>query len=110
MTTHVNFTACRRAAVKASWEVVYYDTQKQFLIDQGIWNDLLAHDGSNPFGEEARRNRSIRQLLLSDGMSESFKVMIVKKQGEPATPAFSGRARLIPEKYKQSIVKKGCSE
>ena len=36
LTTHVNFTACRRAAVKAGWEVVYYDTQKQFLIDQGI--------------------------------------------------------------------------
>jgi SAM-dependent MidA family methyltransferase len=79
LTTHVNFTACRRAAEKSGWKVIYYETQKQFLIDQGIWNDLLAHDGSNPFGEEARRNRSIRQLLLSDGMSESFKVMILQK-------------------------------
>ena len=79
LTSHVNFTACRRAAEKSGGRSFITTHKKQFLIDQGIWNDLLAHDGSNPFGEEARRNRSIRQLLLSDGMSESFKVMILKK-------------------------------
>ncbi|WP_165822519.1 class I SAM-dependent methyltransferase [Paenibacillus montanisoli] len=79
ITAHVNFTACRRSAGKSGWQELYYDTQKQFLIDQGLLQDLTPHDGSNPFGEAARRNRSIRQLLLSDGMSESFKVMVLGK-------------------------------
>lgn len=79
LTTHVNFTGCRRAAEKSGWKVIYYDTQKQFLIDQGVLSDLMAHDGSDPFGEAARRNRSIRQLLISDGMSESFKVLVLQK-------------------------------
>ncbi|WP_308638898.1 class I SAM-dependent methyltransferase [Paenibacillus silvisoli] len=79
ITAHVNFTACRRAAEAAGWRELYCDTQKQFLIDQGLLHDLMPHDGSDPFGEAARRNRSIRQLLLSDGMSESFKVMALKK-------------------------------
>ena len=80
MTAHVNFTACMAAAVAAGWEIGYYGTQKQFLVDQGVLTDLsAAHDGSNPFGPEARRNRAIRQLLLSDGMSETFKVLVLRK-------------------------------
>ncbi|SDW87397.1 class I SAM-dependent methyltransferase [Paenibacillus sp. CF384] len=79
MTSHINFTACRHAAEQAGWQVQYYDTQKQFLLDQGLLQDLVAHDGTNPFSEAARRNRSIRQLLLSDNMSESFKVMVLVK-------------------------------
>ncbi|MCQ6558284.1 class I SAM-dependent methyltransferase [Paenibacillus mendelii] len=79
ITAHINFTACRRAAEASGWNVAYYNTQKQFLVDQGILGDLMAHDGSDPFSEAAKRNRSIRQLLLSDGMSETFKVMILSK-------------------------------
>lgn len=76
MTAHVNFSACARVAAEVGLRVAYYDTQKQFLLDQGILDDLQNHDG-NPFGEIARRNRSIRQLLYSDGMSETFKVMVL---------------------------------
>ncbi|GGD71153.1 class I SAM-dependent methyltransferase [Paenibacillus nasutitermitis] len=79
ITAHVNFTAIMRAAGRTGWRVGYYDTQKRFLLDQGILDDLAAHDGSNPFGEEARRNRSIAQLLLGDGMSDIFKVLVLVK-------------------------------
>ncbi|NBD22815.1 class I SAM-dependent methyltransferase [Paenibacillus glycinis] len=79
MTAHVNFTACMSAAGAAGWEIGYYGTQKQFLVDQGVLADLAAHDGKNPFGPEAKRNRAIRQLLLSDGMSETFKVLVLRK-------------------------------
>ncbi|MFC5651702.1 class I SAM-dependent methyltransferase [Paenibacillus solisilvae] len=79
ITAHVNFMACRRAAEKSGWKVSYYQTQKQFLIDQGVLDDLVDHDGSDPFSEAAKRNRSIRQLLWSDIMSEAFKVMILQK-------------------------------
>ncbi|AZN40510.1 class I SAM-dependent methyltransferase [Paenibacillus albus] len=79
ITAHVNFTACRAAAEASGWHVHYYNTQKQFLIDHGLLGDLASHDGTNPFSEAARRNRAIRQLLLSDGMSESFKVLLLRK-------------------------------
>ncbi|UVI32178.1 class I SAM-dependent methyltransferase [Paenibacillus spongiae] len=79
ITAHINFTACRRAAEASGWHVAYYGTQKQFLVDHGVLNDLTAHDGTDPFSEAAKRNRSIRQLLLSDGMSETFKVMTLSK-------------------------------
>ncbi|EFM12803.1 protein of unknown function DUF185 [Paenibacillus curdlanolyticus YK9] len=79
LTAHVNFTAMQRAARRAGWEVAYMETQKQFLIDHGIL-ELLAEDaGRDPFSATAKRNRAIRQLLLSDNMSEAFKVMIVTK-------------------------------
>ncbi|MBW7473667.1 SAM-dependent methyltransferase [Paenibacillus oenotherae] len=77
ITAHVNFTACERAAAVAGWKVRYYGTQKQFLIDQGVLEDLMDHDGRNPFSEIARRNRAIRQLLLGGEMSETFKVMVL---------------------------------
>jgi SAM-dependent MidA family methyltransferase len=80
ITAHVNFTACRRAAEASGWTVDYYATQKRFLVDQGVLDDLTAHDGRDPFGDSARRNRAIRQLLLSDGMSETFKVMTLVKR------------------------------
>ncbi|REK76232.1 class I SAM-dependent methyltransferase [Paenibacillus paeoniae] len=79
ITAHVSFSFVRSSAEEAGFSVVYYETQKQFLLDNGILELLGGHDGSNPFGEEARRNRAVRQLLLSDGMSESFKVMILER-------------------------------
>ncbi|MFC4103931.1 class I SAM-dependent methyltransferase [Paenibacillus xanthanilyticus] len=79
ITAHINFTACRRAGEAAGFREHYYATQKQFLLDYGILDDLTASDSADPFGPAARRNRAIRQLLLSDGMSETFKVMVLHK-------------------------------
>ena len=79
MTAHVNFTACMAAAADAGWRVEYYHTQKQFLVDQGLLSDLMNHSGADPFSETARNNRAIRQLLLSDAMSETFKVLVLGK-------------------------------
>ncbi|QHW30395.1 SAM-dependent methyltransferase [Paenibacillus rhizovicinus] len=79
MTAHVNFTSCRAAGTAAGWSLRYYATQKQFLVDEGLLSELTGHDGTNPFGEAAKRNRAIRQLLLSDAMSETFKVLVLDK-------------------------------
>jgi SAM-dependent MidA family methyltransferase len=68
-----------RAAEAAGWKTVYYGSQKQFLLDNGILAELQNHNNRDPFSPEAKRNRSIRQLLLSDGMSELFKVWILNK-------------------------------
>ncbi|MBM7565689.1 class I SAM-dependent methyltransferase [Paenibacillus sacheonensis] len=79
LTAHVNFTGCTAAGEDAGWKPRYYGTQKQFLLDEGLLSDLVRHDGADPFSEAARHNRSIRQLLLSDAMSETFKVLVLEK-------------------------------
>jgi SAM-dependent MidA family methyltransferase len=48
-------------------------------VESGILEKLSAHAITDPFHPTVRRNRAIRQLLLSDGMSELFKVQIFIK-------------------------------
>lgn len=79
LTAHVNFTAVREAAERLGWTCACYATQKQFLLDNGVLDLLQAHYDPNPFSETARQNRAVRQLLLSDGMSELFKVLILTR-------------------------------
>lgn len=79
LTSHINFTHIRQAAVAAGWDEVWYGTQKKFLVESGIMEKLSSHSITDPFHPVVRRNRSIRQLLLSDGMSELFKVQIFAK-------------------------------
>ncbi|HZG55898.1 class I SAM-dependent methyltransferase [Paenibacillus sp.] len=85
ITAHVNFEWCAEAAEAAGFADVRVVTQKQFLVDEGVLNKLQNHAGRDPFSPEARANRAIRQLLISDGMSELFKVMTMEKtDGAPA--------------------------
>lgn len=79
MTAHVNFTHVTDVAEQLGWTVEPLRTQKQFLLDAGILNKLQAHATLDPFSPEAKRNRAIRQLLISDQMSELFKVFIAHK-------------------------------
>jgi SAM-dependent MidA family methyltransferase len=79
MTAHVNFDACIRAGEQAGISCWAYKTQKQFLVDAGILDRLANTATLDPFSQAARNNRMIRQLLLSDGMSELFKVLVQYK-------------------------------
>ncbi|NQX65444.1 SAM-dependent methyltransferase [Paenibacillus alba] len=80
MTAHVNFSACERAARKQGFAPVAIQTQREFLVEQGILQKLQDHFDPNPFSDVSKRNRAIRQLLLSDQMSELFKVLIAMKK------------------------------
>jgi len=79
MTAHVDFDLIRDRAVRAGWQEQWYGTQKQFLVEAGALSMLVDHNISDPFHPIVRRNRAIRQLLLSDGMSELFKVQVWAK-------------------------------
>ncbi len=79
ITSHVPFTFIRHAAEESGFQVASYMTQKQFLIENGVMDMLQNHNSTDPFSKEARMNRAIRQLLLSDQMSEAFKVMVLDK-------------------------------
>jgi len=79
MTAHVNFTAVRRTAESGGWRTVWYGTQTRFLLEGGVLELLVEHAGTDPFSPEARRNRAVRQMLLGDGMSELFKVIVLER-------------------------------
>jgi len=79
ITSHVNFSACIEAGKLGGIREWSLETQKRFLVEQGILEELRDHAAHDPFSAEARRNRAIRQLLLSDQMSELFKVLIQRK-------------------------------
>jgi len=87
LTAHVNFSHVRRAVEAVGGREIWYGTQKRFLVEAGILDGLSAHALTDPFHPIVRRNRAIRQLLLSDGMSELFKVQIfeVGSRKAPAT-------------------------
>ncbi|MHC0615429.1 class I SAM-dependent methyltransferase [Paenibacillus sp. GCM10027628] len=80
ITSHVNFTSCIDAAERGGFTSCTLQTQREFLVEQGILLKLQDHFDPNPFSDVSKRNRAIRQLLLSDQMSELFKVLIAKKK------------------------------
>jgi SAM-dependent MidA family methyltransferase len=79
ITAHVDFSACQRAAEEAGFLRQVYSTQTEFLVEAGIMEELQAHDGRDPFSAASKRNRSIRQLLISDQMGDTFKVLLLHK-------------------------------
>jgi SAM-dependent MidA family methyltransferase len=79
ITAHINFSACIRSGLKGGMQEWKLQTQKDFLVQEGIL-ELLQNDASrDPFSPIAKRNRAIRQLLLGDQMSELFKVLVQSK-------------------------------
>lgn len=79
MTAHVNFSDLMQVGQENGLKTERFETQKQFLIETGILSQLQNHNILDPFHPIVRKNRSIRQLLLSDGMSELFKVLVQNK-------------------------------
>jgi SAM-dependent MidA family methyltransferase len=79
LTAHVNFSHIRKSAINSGCKELWYGTQKKFLVESGILDKLSSHNLTDPFHPLVRRNRAIRQLLLSDGMSELFKVQVFLK-------------------------------
>jgi SAM-dependent MidA family methyltransferase len=82
ITAHINFSACIHSGIKGGVEEWMLQTQKEFLVQEGILELLQDDHSRDPFGPVAKRNRAIRQLLLGDQMSELFKVLHqMKKKG-----------------------------
>ncbi|MDK8180957.1 SAM-dependent methyltransferase [Paenibacillus sp. UMB4589-SE434] len=82
LTSFVDFDVFKHVVLHTgTGECIVYPLihQQQFLLEYGIMDLLQSHADLNPFSEVARHNRAIRQLLLSDHMSERFKVMRISK-------------------------------
>ncbi|NOU95425.1 SAM-dependent methyltransferase [Paenibacillus sp. LMG 31456] len=79
ITSHVNFSCLIKEGAAVGLKQEQFITQKQFLVENGLLQKLQDTASPDPFSAAARRNRAVRQLLLSDQMSELFKVLIQKK-------------------------------
>ncbi|BFH12873.1 SAM-dependent methyltransferase [Paenibacillus melissococcoides] len=79
ITAMVDFSVCQQAALEAGALIRNYMTQQAFLLEQGLLQELVDHAQPDPFSPEARRNRAIRQLLLSDHLSERFRVLLLAR-------------------------------
>jgi SAM-dependent MidA family methyltransferase len=79
ITAHINFSQLIHEGKAVGLQEVQFITQKQFLVDNGLLQKLQDTASTDPFSPAAKRNRAVRQLLLSDQMSELFKVLIQKK-------------------------------
>lgn len=79
ITAHVNFSAIRKAAEDAGFYDIQLVSQTEFLLAGGVLEWLQDQFDPDPFSEVARRNRAIRQLLVSDRMGDLFKVMTMSK-------------------------------
>lgn len=79
ITFTINFSLLKELGTSLNLHVEYWDNQQNFLLDQGILDELISHADSNPFSEVSKRNRAIRQLILGDGISDYFMVLVQSK-------------------------------
>lgn len=77
MTAHVNTTWCEQVAKMHGFTTVRTVYQSAFLVEHGALERLQEDATGDPFGEIARRNRAIRQLVLP--VEDPFWVMTLWK-------------------------------
>ena len=80
LTADVNFDFVMDCAQDAGFEVAAYRTQGQFLAENGFLEEFRT--GTDP--ASVSHNQALKHLLLPGGMGEVFKVLVLRKAGEPA--------------------------
>ena len=79
LTYDVNFTHLIEWGRKAGFTGEQLWTQAQFLLQAGVLNWLPDAPAKDPFGEDAKRVRAIKQLIHPETMGEAFHVLIQTK-------------------------------
>ncbi|UQD52733.1 SAM-dependent methyltransferase [Bacillus methanolicus] len=79
ITSHVHFDALKREGEELGLRFLIKQRQDEFLLSIGLLKELEENYDPNPFSETSKRNRAIRSLILPDGMSGSFHIMIQQK-------------------------------
>ncbi|MGP4080906.1 SAM-dependent methyltransferase [Pseudalkalibacillus sp. R45] len=57
----------------------YLGKQREFLLENGLFDHLVEHDNRDPFSDESRLNRAIRSFVTPGGISDAFHVIIQEK-------------------------------
>jgi SAM-dependent MidA family methyltransferase len=79
ITSHIHFDALDYYGSNLGLKKEGLLLQDEFLIKAGILNDLIEHNGQDPFSESSRRNRAILSLISSGGISPHFRVLFQSK-------------------------------
>lgn len=80
LTTHIHLDTLIEKGEQVDLTLLAMLKQYQFLLRGGILEYLQEHYDPNPFSEVSKQNRAIRNLLLDDGISASFTVVIQTKE------------------------------
>lgn len=79
ITTHIHFDSLIRIGKRYDLHFIEKMRQDEFLIANGILDELQAHYDPNPFSEVSKRNRQIRNLILPNSISQYFHVILQGK-------------------------------
>ncbi|WP_338470243.1 SAM-dependent methyltransferase [Niallia sp. XMNu-256] len=79
ITSHIHWDVLEGIGERYNLKKINRWKQYEFLIDIGILEELENHSDHNPFSETNKRNRAIRSLVMPQGISDSFHVLVQKK-------------------------------
>jgi SAM-dependent MidA family methyltransferase len=80
LTATVNWTAVQASAAHLGFELVEFARQDQFLIGNGLLEELDSETSSAASESQRLKLRNeAREMILPDGMAGSFQVMVLKK-------------------------------
>ncbi|MCF6408454.1 SAM-dependent methyltransferase [Pseudalkalibacillus salsuginis] len=79
LTTHIQLDALIKKGGQLGLQNRYVGKQRDFLLENGLFNHLVEHDNRNPFSEENRLNRAIRSFVTPGGISDAFYVIVQEK-------------------------------
>ncbi len=75
ITSSILFDELAKCGIKAGLTTTQMVDQRQFLLDQGIFELLVEHHDPNPFSDASKRNRAIVQFITSGGISDYFYIL-----------------------------------
>lgn len=79
ITSHIHWDVLKKLGEKRGLHTIEKMRQAEFLLSIGILDHLESHHDSNPFSEVNRRNREIRSLIMPNGISDFFQVLVQEK-------------------------------
>lgn len=79
ITSHIHWDALEGIGEKYGLQKMDRWRQHEFLLSIGILEELENHIDPDPFSEVNRRNRAIRSLIMPQGISDGFHVLLQRK-------------------------------
>lgn len=79
LTTHIHFDRLVKKGEDFGLHFLSKQRQDEFLLSEGILDELEEHFDPNPFSRQSKKNRAIRSLIMPSGMSHYFQVLIQQK-------------------------------
>lgn len=79
ITSHIHWDVLEGMGKKYGLQKVNRWSQHDFFLSIGILEELKSHHDPNPFSEVNKFNRAIRSLIMPQGISAAFQVLMQQK-------------------------------